>query len=663
MPLNNILPQYQAEERSAEVRVHPVPMPNHMDMAGRLLSQAGGDIQKVAFGVALDMKRRKDETDEKNRALLMSEKTAAMTTDVTKRVTELMKLQGTEASGATAMYEKAFQTALNQHSSGLGIEDMRKFRAWANQLYISNWKSVNGHEYQQTTQANVQLRQENAEQCRALYAASGDEDALRNYENSLYEVWRASGRSVETPEYEHFVRTMRDQAFTSRVDFLLRKDKVEDALEYFEAKKSQMSPLAQEQTLSVLDKKREAREAQQMGLAAYSGVLSKAGGRSNGGQFATPDFMQAGAEKYQEMITSADPKVREAAKTFLTAFDAKVKVMQANRATANASMTFDLFQNPNDIELMESSLAVLKSRMDNLPDGILRDDMQELYSNMEKHILSMRKARASELEHAISSAKTEAKEWKAEFEKNPARVAYAEVVKMAASLANPVVYNNPANPFVPTGSGHDVQSWNLSDEKGLNGFLNWASWMNGGYLTDKDMYEVRQLATNADASTARQKATERLGRIFNSMGSEIDGGTLAMAAPWLMDYAIQSAHRLSNGGKITGKDIEDDIDQDVMAEMFRQFKVSDGMFGPNFWSTAKILTEAIRDDGSINFGFLQEVYGASKYPGAVVPSTAPNGETNPDSDRETERFHAAIRFKYFGGDAGSDEVQAIFGGN
>lgn len=665
MPLNNILPQYQAEERSAQVRVHPVPMPNHMDMAGRLLSQAGGDILKASYGLVLDMKRRKDETDEKNRALLMSEKTAALTTDVTKRVTELMKLQGTEASGATARFETEFQTALNQHSSGLGLEDMRKFRAWANQLYLSSWKSVNGHEYQQTTQANVQLRKENAEQCGALYAASGDEDALRNYENSVYEWWRASGRSAETPEYEHFVREMKDQAFTSRVDFLLRQDKVEDALGYFEDMKSQMSPLAQEQCNKVLGEKRRARESQQLGLAKYSEALKRAGGRSNGGQFVTPEFLQAGAEIYQEMATSDDPQIREAAKTFSTAFDAKVKVMQTNRATANANMTFDLFQNPNDLELMESSLSVLKSRMDNLPDGILRDDMQKLYGNMEQHVLSMREARENELKSAVSAAKTEAKERKAEFEKNPARIAYAEAVKMAATLANPIVYKNPANPFVPTGSGHDVQSWNLSDEKGLKGFLNWASWMNGGYLTDKDMYEVAQLATNAEASKARSQAVERLGRIFNSLGSEIDGGTLALAAPWLLDYAIQSAHRLSNGGKITGAQVEGDIDQDVMAEMSRKFKVSDGWFSPNFWSTAQILKEAIDENGNINFPFLHLVFGQSKYPSAVLPASASDswGVTDPDSDREADRFHEAMRLKYLGGDAGSDEVQAMFGGN
>ena len=662
MPLNNILPQYQAEERSAEVRVRPVPMPNHMDMAGRMLSQAGGDIQKAAYGLALDMKRRKDETDEKNRALLLSEKTTGMTTDITKRVTELMKLQGTEASGMTATFEADFQNTLNRYSSGLGIEDMRKFRAWANQLYLSNWKSVNGHEYQQTTQANIQLRKENAEQCGALYAASGDADALRNYENSIYEWWRASGRSVETPEYEAFVRSNRDQAFTSRVDFLLRQDKVEDALGYFEEMKSRMSPLAQEQCSKVLDVKRKAREAQQLGLAKYSEALKRAGGRSNGGQFATPDFIQAGAEIYREMITSDDPQIREAAKTFSTAFDARLKVMQTNRATANANMTFDLFQNPNNLELMESSLSVLKSRMDNLPDGILRDDMQELYGNMEKHILSMRKAQESALRSEVSAAKTEAKERKAEFEKNPARIAYAEAVKMAALMSNPIVYANPENPFVPTGTGHDVMSWNLSDEKGLKGFLNWASWMNGGKLTDADVREVWALATNAEASQARKDAVDRLGRIFESLGREIDGKALAMAAPWLVDYAIQSAHRLSNGGKVKGAQVEKDVDQDVMAEMFRKFKVSDGWFSPTFWETARILDEAIRDDGSIDFTFLREVYGESKYPGAVLPADL-EVATDPDSDREAERARAAIRFKYFGGDAGSDEVQAIFGGN
>lgn len=589
MAVNNILPQYQAEERSAEVRVHPVPMPNHMDMAGRLLSQAGGDIQKVAFGVALDMKRRKDETDERNRALLMSEKTAALTTDVTKRVTELMKLQGTEASGATAMYEKAFQTALNQHSSGLGIEDMRKFRAWANQLYISNWKSVNGHEYQQITQANVQLCKDNARQLGSTYAMKGDADSLAQYEGECTRVWEAMGRSTDAPEYEGFMRDNRDQAISSHVDYLLRQGKAEDALDYYDRMATRVSPAMKAQIeprLADASNDRINRGRAGVFLGEINGV---SGDKSLGGRYPSAARQQAYAKKDQELAASADPNDKITRQYLREIFQADTEVKEATLAADYAELTSKMAVEDTWGNVL-SNISYLDFLLPTMPDSELKDRLQTLHDKLVDHEKGLQseqnaKTRAEQAEARERAAA--AKAAYAEWEKDPLRQATAAFAKTAAARSDHKVYFNG-------------MSFNLKEPGQRNAFFLAA----GDILTKQDKELITATAEGQYHTGERTQACYDIMQYMKTLAPKETWtqDTVNFLMPDLVDEYMMVRARWTQNGKVTGKAVEDALQTWLVKQLVGKRDATGyaGFWNKNTQEFKWFASKAINSDGTIN---------------------------------------------------------------
>ena len=79
MATQNILPTLQADEKSAQLRLHPVPIQNGLIDTGRMLTDAGQGLQKASFGLMLGLRRRQEELQTKEDNLLLAEAKNAYT--------------------------------------------------------------------------------------------------------------------------------------------------------------------------------------------------------------------------------------------------------------------------------------------------------------------------------------------------------------------------------------------------------------------------------------------------------------------------------------------------------------------------------------------------------------------------------------------------------
>ena len=660
MPLNNILPQYQAEERSAEVRVRPVPMPNHMDMAGRLLSQAGGDIQKVAFGVALDMKRRKDETDEKNRALMMSEKTAAMTTNITKRVTELVKLQGTEAAGITGTFEKDFQNELNRQSSGLGIEDMRKFRAWANQLYLSSWKSVNGHEYQQTTQANIQLRKENAGQLRDTYTRMGDADSLAQFEGGCTQLWEAMGRSTDAPEYEVFMRENRDQAISSRIDFLLRQGKAEDALDYYQRMTTRLSSTAKAQVEPRLVEASNDRINRGSAASFLFDINQASGDKSLSGRYPSPARTQAYARKDQELAASSDPNDKIKRQYLRELFQADTAVKEANLSADYTELTSKMAVEDTWGNVL-SNISYLDFLLPTMPDSELKDQLQMLHNKLVSKEQNYSDAYQSELKAKTAAEKADARERAeaakaayTEWEKDPVRQAMAGQFKTAAARSDHTAYFN-GMPFDLRDPGKRAAFFMATE----------------GILTEQDKRLITEIAAGRYSTGVHSAACYDISQYLKALAPKFNWTqeNVNLLMPELVDEYMAKRAEWTNNGEVKGKElkaVEDQLQQWLIKKLTEERDNGAGKMVPAW----KFVSNAFDTDGAVRW-FVNSVTDETGRVVAKAATTAwqawesrknygPSGGDTADERRANAQKRAELTRVRKQGERNMDNV--VFGG-
>ena len=146
MALQNITPQYQAEERTAQFHLHPVPIPNGLAQTGRMLTDAGQGLQKASFGLMLGLKRQKDEVDAREDALALAEAKNGYLSDQAHNWAEYQKLGGKEAAGVTQRFDTDSGASFNRWQQGLNPKLAREFKVWADQQYLSGWQRVQGYE-------------------------------------------------------------------------------------------------------------------------------------------------------------------------------------------------------------------------------------------------------------------------------------------------------------------------------------------------------------------------------------------------------------------------------------------------------------------------------------------------------------------------------------
>lgn len=630
MATQNILPSLQADEKTAHLGVRSVHIPNGMLETGRMLTDAGQGLQRASFGLALGLKRQRDEMNAREDALALAEAKNAYSNDMTKHVTELMQKSGTEARGITGQFDTFSDNAFNRWQSGLSPRAAREFKIWADQQHLSGWQRVQGHELSNVKGAQVEQGNQGLTNDIQMFSVHGDyrtlamldQDARAQYE-LLY------GGSGDQESLDRYTQNLIDKAYGARMQYLLEQGDVEGATRFFDSIGTNGMPSAgaavmEAMRIPLMDKQR-GLEAKFKANAALTHIMSSAGPRALGGQFMTEEMVNAVAEYRADLQRSTDPRSRALLVEFDAQWSAEQKRMAANRAAAQANVMRGLFRNPYDPDQCAKDLEELQSRINAMPPTVAREDAEDLYNSEFKSYLSL----LNHVSESQKSAQAEQKRILEDRKKDPARqVLESYLVNNVACMAEPVF---------TIGSGEEYTEYDGKDRDKLSVFLERANMRNGGPLTDEAANQIWMICTQQFYAEPRRKAVARVGRLFQDMGlaGDYDPKLIAQAAPWLIDYAVNSAYRLSNDGKITGKDVENDIDKDVLLEMKRKFYVP-RWDGYDFWDTASIIDKAIKADGTVDYQYLENAFGWPRYR-TGRKAAGPKGPTGGLSDAETDK--------------------------
>jgi len=191
MALQNITPQYQAEEKTAQFHLRPVPIYNGLYETGKMLTEAGQGLQKGTFSLALGLKQRNDKLQAERDDLALTDALNKATTEGTKFAAELNKRTGREAEGNTQKLDTFMDNMLANSQANLTPRAARIFGQRFASLRLSLWNSVNGHEFSNTRSASIAEKKNLVQNGLATYQLTEDPNdliAALGYQADLYEA-------------------------------------------------------------------------------------------------------------------------------------------------------------------------------------------------------------------------------------------------------------------------------------------------------------------------------------------------------------------------------------------------------------------------------------------------------------------------------------------
>ena len=191
MALQNITPQYQAEEKTAQLHLRPVPIHNGLYETGKMLTDAGQGLQKGAFSLTLGLKQRNDRLQAEEDELNLADKLNYVTSEATKYVAEYKKLGGMATEGGTKKYDAFMDDLLAKGQEGLPPRAARTFGQRFASLRLSLWNTVNGHEYSNVKSARIQGIQGQIENLAATFKLTRDPAVLQQIKESYNQLWEA----------------------------------------------------------------------------------------------------------------------------------------------------------------------------------------------------------------------------------------------------------------------------------------------------------------------------------------------------------------------------------------------------------------------------------------------------------------------------------------
>ena len=199
MALQNITPQYQAEEKTAQLHLRPVPIHNGLYETGKMLTDAGQGLQKGAFSLTLGLKQRNDRLQAEEDELNLADKLNYVTSEATKYVAEYKKLGGMATEGGTQKYDAFMDGLLAKGQEGLSPKAARAFGQRFASLRLSLWNTVNGHEYSNVKSARIQGIQGQIENLAATFKLTRDPAILGQIRESYNQLWEAQ-TGVKLPQ-------------------------------------------------------------------------------------------------------------------------------------------------------------------------------------------------------------------------------------------------------------------------------------------------------------------------------------------------------------------------------------------------------------------------------------------------------------------------------
>lgn len=619
MALQNITPQLQAEERTAQFHLHPVPIQNGLAQTGRMLTDAGQGLQRASFGLMLGLKRQKDEMDAREDALALAEAKNGYINEMAKKTTGLMQKSGTEARGITGQYEIDSGNAFNRWQTGLSLKASREFKLWADQQHLTGWQRVQGYELSNVKGAQLEQGKQLLASDAQTFSTHGDfrtlamltQDAAAQYELQF-------GATEDQEALDKYVQGYIDQAYGARMDYLLKNGLYAQAEEFYDSlgKDGMPEPSAasRDAMRTVLDNSfKELRTLDDASVAYDTEVKPAGGDYSYGGYYATPDQEVAFAEAYDKRMRSQDPEDHRVAKAMTVLHQQNVAVQRAHLA-ADKAKTMGNLGDWSDPYQAQQNLLQLRNVIAKMGPSVLRDELTDEYNKYEAAVEREEKARAAEAKAARNEAKAEErqflsdwKEWKKEFKDDPERKGYVGMLKLRLAMSDPTVRRSEVAPewyLVRYGEA----TYNMNDDSAFNQMLYDLSWRNDGFLTDEDVATLKSDRQNGIA-TARLGASIRVAGVLNELSGS-DGvwtqDLASAAAPHLVDEITRVMYRYSSGDTNKG-DVDKAVDAIIRTKLSEE-RVDLVRLGGGSVSLAKWLGKGLNADGVFNPDFDQKSF-------------------------------------------------------
>jgi len=553
MALQNILPNIQADAGGAQLRLHPVPVPNGLAETGRMMSDAGQGLMKASFGLMVGLKRQNDEMVAKEDALALAEAKNAYTKDMTTHITELMKKTGSEAKGITEQFKTYNGNSFDRWSQTLSPNNQRLFKMWAEQQGLSYWQRVQNHEDKNVTGAKIDLTAQTADSDLNNFAVSGDMQSMYNLimdTGALYEA--TYGDSEDQEAMTKYVQSAIDKALGARLDYLFKNGDIEGGIAFYDSiGKDGMPNLSEEMKTRVeatVNQQRDILNVRTEVNYLGQGTALEGGAYSYGGLYHTAEQDLKRAEMEEYLSQQTDPLAKLRLAEYRKYMDNLERVQDARLTAEYTGYIKDLGQGTTYESHLQDYLKLCE-RTDAIPDGtLLHAKMVDARNKAYKSLISEQKTMQAEEEHAYNlwkQLRNDSEKQRKDFENDKDRQYLVETMKIGLHKYKPSVRYNG-------------MQYDLTDHDTLETFLYEASWQQGGILTDKDIEYIRRYMGGGASAEWRNVAEEAIMNVFNRGRKTEEKWTMFDVArfdPTLTDDVLeQMAFLAGEKGKLSDTD-------------------------------------------------------------------------------------------------------------
>lgn len=552
MATQNILPRYQAEERGAQVNLHPVRLPNPWEGIGEAITNAGQNLQRAGASFALDLKRRQDRLQEREDSLAITEKMNAVSMAASLKMREYLKLEGANAAKSAEHFMNDYNQIVEQNGQGLSPEGDRLYRIQTQRAFMPMYLKMMDHEDVNVRSAQLQAGQQAVENAGAVYTEVGDMTSFNNAVDQWKENRRLTrGGYMEEDElrrglmeaeqgqmrqsdldnmqarYEEdsaALKAFKGMLYSNRFDHLMKIGDIVGAQKLYDSVKGGV-----DETISMEMKARLDDNIKQANLKFDAQVMmadiNTHASEDGLGRYLTESEEQAYAYQVERLENSTDPDDKIRLQHLKNMWNARVSSMKTNLASDMAEQMYGLFQT-DDINQNGLDITELENRMSKLPNSKMKECLQQILEQRK----SAYKTQITSISNALKSKRTEDKN-------NDFRKGQVALLKMICATNNKVYEDG------------DLK-WDLKNEAQRNLFFATYAYESGGILFQEDIDEMKTLLGGGDGKL-RYNAGEMIASVLNQANKDKPWtSTLVNAAmPDLVDDVMNISFIYSNKGK------------------------------------------------------------------------------------------------------------------
>ena len=666
MALQNILPSYQAEERSAQRSPGFIPhIENGLIGAGRNLTEAGRGLGNATVGIGLALKRRQDELkrrqDEMQRqqkalqdredSLALAEAKNAYARERTKEMNEFLSLNGAEAHGITKRFEDGNLKALERFNAKLPPSKVREFGIWADQYNLSGEQKLYGHETTSTRQADAELTTQNRDSAIEIGATTGDINQLNiaqqendhlhelKYGNitTMYNLYEnpdvanlseedRKGLSLRVKQYEQSRQNVTDSFAGARVQYLVKNGQISEAQRLYNTFNKDGGLTVSEPAMlamkKVLGEETKVLSATSDATAQMVVVDATDGEYCSGDRYWSDKKTQKQLEIENAYIEAGTPEAMESLKIFRAKCESKKRLAMANFTNDRAEHLVGKYDS-DDINMIRRGNIELANEIAQMPDGELRDSLVEFLETQEA------KVAAYELQEQISDFTAEKKRQEAiaktrsNAENDKKRQSLVSRLKLVAGMMN-----GNTNQFDGLRFGkrdnydlrnHEQQKLFLKE----NAFYVDENGEGHGILFPEDIRYFEDLWNGRINNDAREKAAKAVAdalNLFASTGKKKetrwDAGNANSAAPELIDEVERMFYYKMETGQELKSMSMGDVNRYIALRLMEEKSVTERFMWIDFlnsdsqYNLAQFLTLGLNADGTPSNDFSGYSYSA-----------------------------------------------------